>query len=130
MKLSTLFLILTVLYLPPHGELKKKPDSGYYVTTNNILQFTYYQEYSTPSGALLNFKIYNNRHEDVTPARFSPQVHVGPNRYSLAFTACDNMPTGIYLLEVANNKGEKLYLRFSVSFSEACEGPGGGMTEE
>ena len=94
-----------------YAELKKKPDGGYMKVIDGRLRFKYVEEYPDEDGSL-DYIIFDNLHEDVTAnsGNLTPgTVSFGDNRFSLDVSG---LPPGYYLLEVANEKNERNYLRF------------------
>jgi len=96
-----------------YGQLKKKPDGGYYKIMDGKVRFKYREKYNDSDG-LLSFKIYDDFHNDVTTTYSSvnPQTLVyGENWFDIDVTS---LSAGHYLLEVINEKNEKNYLRFKI----------------
>jgi hypothetical protein len=104
-------VLVTIEDYKSYGELKKALDAGYYQVspTDHTLYFSYNEEYK--SGGL-NFKIYDNSHElKSCPTAITKKY--GDNRYGIDLTNCLGASTSnYYLLEVINDKSEKLVLKF------------------
>lgn len=96
-----------------YAKLLRKPDGGYYTIIDGRVHFKYIEEYQD-SDNLLNYKVYDDLHNDVTSntGNISPSsINFGDNRLSLDVS---NLSTGYYLLEVQNEKKETTYLRFKI----------------
>ncbi len=105
------------------GVLRKKLDGGYFMSSNKVLRFKYDEEY-TDTDALLNFRVLDKTNQVVFSQSNLPAgqastlapAYYADNRYSLNFnnmTPLVSMVSGdMYILEVTNEKNEKLYLRF------------------
>jgi hypothetical protein len=104
-------VVITIEDYKSYGELKKALDAGYYQVnpTDHTLYFSYNEEYK--SGGL-NFKIYDNSHElKSCPTAITKKY--GDNRYGIDLTNCLGASTSnYYLLEVINDKSEKMILKF------------------
>lgn len=99
------------MYVP----LKKELDGGYYNLNNNLLFVKYFGEYNSTT---LNYKIYNYKNiiihsNSLSPLTVTPNTTVfsGDNRYKFDFSAA-GLSAGYYVLEISNEKNEKLFLRF------------------
>jgi hypothetical protein len=94
-----------------YGELKKALDAGYYQVnaSDHMLYFNYKEEYKSGN---LNFKIYDNSHEVKNcPTVLTKQY--GDNRFGIDLMSCLGASLAkYYLLEVINDKSEKLLLKF------------------
>ncbi len=103
-----------------YAVLKSKLDAGYYTPTNSKVYFLFNEEYTSKS---LAYSIFNSKRELVQPRlRNEDSVNkseafvaksIGNNRYEIDLDKM-NAPTGIYTLEVKNEKGEIFLLRFYV----------------
>ncbi|MEO6302757.1 MAG: hypothetical protein ABIP51_06260, partial [Bacteroidia bacterium] len=101
------------LIAKPYAPLNKTPDGEYYNLFNNKMLFEFDGQYAQTG---LVYRVYDKANvmmasSSATNIANSLVVNSGDNRYYLdvssgAFTA------GYYLLEVVNEKKEKLYLRF------------------
>ncbi|MCC6370244.1 MAG: hypothetical protein IT236_04490 [Bacteroidia bacterium] len=93
----------------PFALLDKSLNGEYYTLFNNQLFFKYDGQYDNTA---LNYTVYNSAHS-VMPLSSAPvnisTVVPGDNRYVLNATS---LAVGAYVLEVINEKKEKLYLRF------------------
>lgn len=101
---------LPILTYTGYETLKKQLDGGYYTTANNKLFFTLDGEYSNmtlTSGVNYGVYDYNRNPQSVTIS--SSTLSNGDNRYQLNITS---LLPGYYVLEVYNQKKEKLQLRF------------------
>lgn len=94
---------------PVFFSLSKTVDAGYYLLTDNMLNFKYNEEYAPAPNARLQFKIYNSIREVKTIANTYDYLVHGDNRFSFN---CKSLPKGYYILEVKNDKNETWYLRF------------------
>jgi hypothetical protein len=97
--------------LKPFAVFDKKLNGEYYTLFNNKLFFKYDAQYSNTT---LVYRVYDLDNKDVSVnSPFAPvnitTVVPGDNRYTLDAT---NLATGAYVLEVVNEKKEKLFLRF------------------
>lgn len=119
-----------------YAVLHRKLDGGYYQVNNGALYFTYDEEYNDVDNTL-SFKIYNQQHEVAASSSGSYAVSLasdyGDNRFYINLLSCSVSSTGylhsgIYILEVTNEKNEKWYLRFqnNVTYVPVCPGGGGG----
>ncbi|MBP7809086.1 MAG: hypothetical protein KA163_07330 [Bacteroidia bacterium] len=99
----------------PYALLSKKPDGGYYKVVNNSMLFKYDGQYANTN---LKYNVYNYSASNLNQVMASNTNNIsnsllvvsGDNRYTLNTTT---LPNGNYLLEVINEKSEKLYLRFT-----------------
>ena len=99
-----------IVYIQTNNEyavLLKQLDGSYYTPVNNKLYFTIDGEYSAMT---LNYTVYNYQRspQPGLPINVSTLAN-GDNRYELTITT---LPVGYYVLEVENQKREKLFLRF------------------
>ncbi len=102
-----------------------KLDGGFYTPVANRVLFTVEGEYNTMN---LKFNVYSKTHAVVlsnnTPnlANYinSTLHNLGDNRYSLNVAS---LAPGFYILEVINEKNEKLYLRFKMISSGIVQNP-------
>jgi hypothetical protein len=101
-----------------YAEMKRKLDAGFIIVKSGTLGFRYEEEYT---GGNLNFKIYDKNNQAVTQTSVVPPntfpVKFGDNRYVMDLTSSSIVPTGslpggFYILEVMNEKNEKMLLRF------------------
>ncbi|MGL4598996.1 MAG: hypothetical protein ACRCYO_15870, partial [Bacteroidia bacterium] len=107
----------------PYATLKRKLDGGFYYVTNSNLRFKYDEEYAD-TDQQLQFVIYNDFNQNVaSTAQLSANLlasvvtSYGDNRYAINITSCQltpngYLPSGYYVLEISNEKNERLYLRF------------------
>ena len=103
-------LPLPVVIYTPCAVLKKQLDGGYYSTINNKLYFTLDGEYSnTPLTYGSNYSVYDYKRILQSVTIDNNKLNNGDNRYQLNVSS---LPTGYYVLEVSNQKKEKLMLRF------------------
>lgn len=103
--------------LLPYALLLKKPDGGYYKVVNNSMLFKYdgqyantnlkYNVYKYSTGSNFNLSVASDVSNNISNSLL---VKSGDNRYSLNTSS---LATGNYLLEVVNEKNEKMYLRFT-----------------
>lgn len=94
----------------PFALLDKNLNGEYYQLFNNQLLFKYDGQYDNTS---LTYNIYDKTNTSVNslaPLNISTAVS-GDNRYVLDLSNT-NLTNGPYVLEVVNEKNEKLYLRF------------------
>lgn len=101
-----------------------KPDGGYYVPVSNHVLFTVEGEYNLST---LRFNVYSKNNtvalsntSVVAGLISSPFRSLGDNRYALKVST---LAAGYYMLEVINEKNEKLYLRFRVTSSGIVQNP-------
>jgi len=99
--------------LKSYAKLKKKIDGAYYYTTQS-LHFQYLEQYSVPTGANLNYCIYNHKKEMVSNVP-TLNVSFGENFYSINLANLSITANEYYTLEVTDSKGEKWYMRFYYS---------------
>lgn len=97
-----------------YAKLNNKIDGGYYNANGGKLYFTTDGEYSQIN---LKFNIYNNSNNIVMSNSSSPSINsviqkLGDNRYILSNLS--SLGSGYYILEIVNEKMEKVYLRFKV----------------
>ncbi len=102
---------VTIGTLKFYASLKNELDAGYYQvnSTDHMLYFNYNEEYKAGN---LNYKIYDNSHTlKSCPTVISKQY--GDNRFGIDLQNCLGASTSTYyVLEVLNDKEEKLMLRF------------------
>jgi hypothetical protein len=102
----------TVALIPfPYALLRSVPDGGYYKLNQNKMLFKHDGQYAVTT---LTYNVYNSSNAVVasnggTNIANTLVVNSGDNRYFLNASA---LGTGYYMLEVINEKKEKLYLRF------------------
>ncbi len=90
-----------------YAVLKKELDASYYTCANGRLYFTVDGDYSNTS---LNYKVYDYTRNIVPGLSINTSVlENGDNRFNLNIASLAN---GYYVLEVINQKQEKLVLRF------------------
>ena len=86
-------------------KLKRKLDGGTYQVQNDLLHFQYTGEYDNGK---LDYHIYDTRRNDLGPSTRLNKRY-GDNRYSLGLRG---LASGVYTLEIINEKSEHFYLRF------------------
>ena len=100
--------------------LKRDLDASYFLITNGGLVFKYDEDYADKD-QVLTYTIYDAYHNTLVSSKNNTAklfpVKQGDNRYSMNLTACNFTPNGplgggMFLLEVENEKKEKMYLRF------------------
>lgn len=102
-----------------YAVISKNPGGGYCSTDNNILYFSFDEEYGN-SDDLLTYSITRISTDRAdTLISNSPNLAVvsyGHNRYKIDLYDSSNSPlaSGYYMLEVVNDKNEKWYLRFKI----------------
>lgn len=120
-RLDSIRPILTGLQRPKmivsEGVLKQKLDAGYYTLFKGQLKFRYDEEYVS-NGNKLEFNIYD-KNRTVVLSNTSPGVAVNiaykDNRCGLNLKALNpTLPSGYYVLEVKDKKGEVGMLRFKL----------------
>ena len=90
-----------------YAKLLKQLDGSYYTPVNNKLYFTIDGEYSLMA---LNYTVYNYQRSPQPGLTLNTNnLANGDNRYEMTITS---LALGYYVLEVENQKKEKLYLRF------------------
>ncbi len=97
--------------------LKRILDGGYYQLGEGVLKVEYDEEYNDEH---LEFNIYDNTYSPTESSNLNeismamPVISYGDNRLQFDFSCpgTNCLPHGIYILEVINDKKEKLYLRF------------------
>jgi hypothetical protein len=90
-------------YAVPH----KRMDGGYYTACSGNLYFTLDGDYSQGP---LKYTVYNSARSAVSGLSINSSVLAnGDNRYVLNV---NSLSLGYYVLEVVNQKNEKLMLRF------------------
>lgn len=96
----------------PFARLDKELNGEYYkLTSDNKLYFKHYAQYDNSS---LNYFVYDKKHEvaaSSTGTNILNTLSLFPGDNRLALDA-NGLPTGYYVLEVINEKKEKMYLRF------------------
>jgi|GEM_PF-7037848 len=85
----------------------RKLDAGYYEVKDNRVFFSFQEEYKE-TVANLSYAIYTDQHALVSGLPALPEAY-GDNRYALDVTSL--LTPGYYVLEIANEKNEKWYLR-------------------
>lgn len=102
-----------------YAVISKNPGGGYCSTDNNILYFSFDEEYSD-AGNLLTYSITRiSTDRPDTLISNSPNlaaISYGHNQYKIDLYDSSNSPltSGYYMLEVTNEKNEKWYLRFKI----------------
>lgn len=90
--------------------MRKTVDGGYYNTINGYLKFKFDGEYTKGK---LNFRIYDEGQNDVTPKKTSLTQIYGDNRYIIDLQNANKFTDHtFYILEVISQKNEKYFLRF------------------
>lgn len=99
-------------------KLRRVLDGGYYQIPDNVLKVEYDEEYEDSD---LEFNIYNDLFDPQNPdldhlVMTMPAISYGDNRLDFDFSCPGSncLSNGIYILEVINDKNEKLYLRFKI----------------
>lgn len=103
-----------------YATLMKKLDGSYYIISEGDMRFQFDEEYQVTNNSL-KYKIVNTTTNQVVLSN-TPSLNVkyGNNRFNL--NLCDyNIGNGAYILEVANQKGEKRFLRFVHNASYSCD---------
>lgn len=102
------FVVVAIQNNNEYVELHKKLDGSFYAIKNNTLFFTLKGDYSQMN---LKFNVFDFKRTDVTGSTVinNSSLKNGDNRYALTVTSLIN---GYYVLEVNNQKNEKLFLRF------------------
>lgn len=100
-----------------------KLDGNYYTTRNNILSVEYPGEYNVSK---LKFNVYNDLNQVVATQSNNTVVNTlyvtnGDNRFRFNF-GCTGVPLtpGFYIMEIINEKNEKMYMRFKQTTSPGC----------
>lgn len=106
-------VIVYVDQLPPVALLKNKPDGEYYRVYSNKLYFKIDEQYNSTG---LVYNVYDKTNAIVASSSgpdiaSASTLDMGDNRLYLDVNS-STYPAGYYLLEVINEKNEKLYLRF------------------
>jgi hypothetical protein len=97
----------------PYAFLNKIPDGGYYKVFNNKLLFEFDGQYAQTG---LVYKVFDKTNAVIASNAIGNiannlVVNSGDNRYYLNVSSA-GIPNGYYVLEVTNEKNEKLYLKF------------------
>ncbi|MCK6648970.1 MAG: hypothetical protein L6Q66_04895, partial [Bacteroidia bacterium] len=103
----------------PYAILSRELDGGYVLVNNGALKFKFDEEYNDTDDKLkmriinvkFNTEVLNNATLSVP---FQLSSDYGERFYSVNLLNCayGNLASGVYLLEVSNEKNEKWYLRF------------------
>lgn len=112
-------------YTQSYALLKRKLDGGYYRTASKILKFEYKEEYNVASSNnKLTYKIYDRQYTTVlgVDGNSTPIVSGSPlkttmygdNRFEIDLNSLGLVSGNFYVLEVANDKNEKQFLRFKL----------------
>lgn len=104
-------LPLPIIFNLEYAKFLKQLDGSYYTTTGNKLYFTLDGEYSNMN-ILPNIFLYDYKRSPLTISSSNLSnsfLNNGDNRYQLNIAS---LASGYYVLEVYNQKKEKLYLRF------------------
>lgn len=102
---------------PSYARLQETLDGGYYTVTNNSLYFQVTDDYNDV-GATLTYRILNASNVNVAgtlvnSANNLPVTKYGNNLLRLdLYTSSGLLASGVYILEVTNEKNETQYLRF------------------
>lgn len=93
-----------------YSKVKKQQDGSWAELINGHLYFQFEEAYS---GKELQYRIYDARHNDVSKKCGQKLLKsTGDNRFEIDIERCSSFKSGYYLLEVENEKKEKLYLSF------------------
>lgn len=96
----------SVVYAVP----KEKPDGTFYKTYSKKLYLKYDEKYIDEN---LKFAVYDMGHNVINTSSLTIPKQYGNNWLALDFSAISAMPNNkYYILEVANEKGYKEYVRF------------------
>ncbi len=112
-------LEFTFIIPAPSCVLKKKLDGGVYTLSGTQLLFRFEDEYANASHNL-DIKIWDSTHTDVYPTLIGYSTgltsYYGDMRFKLDLLTSNLSPiaSGVYLMEVTNEKNEKQYLKFKV----------------
>lgn len=100
--------------LNQYASLKRKLDGASFDVPDGFLRFKYREEYQ-PQTTQLDFTIYDNANQEVATisgTQLSPAARsYGDNWFTLDLSS---LPSDYYILEVANDKNEKQFLRFKL----------------
>lgn len=109
---------MTVYFIPDqYAVLYRTLDGGFHNLVNNKLFFKVDGEYNNNNTYNLNYNIYDKNNAVVASPAMTPSLLVpaslvsGDNRYSMNI-ASTTLASGFYILEVINEKKEKVFLRF------------------
>ena len=98
----------------PYSVLKHQVDGQYYVPKNNRLYFRYDEEYFPSGSGNLNFTILDDFQNTYSYSSNLVKTE-GLNYFTIDLAnITPTLTTGFYVLEVTNDKNEKLYLRFKI----------------
>ncbi len=112
-------LILTFKVKNSYCTLKSYMDGGFYIAKNNELNFRFEDEYANKDHKL-DVKIWDASHQDIYPLLIGYtnglKSYIGDMRFSVNLRLTNYTPiaSGMYLMEVTNEKNEKQYLKFIV----------------
>ncbi|MGV6862649.1 MAG: DNRLRE domain-containing protein [Putridiphycobacter sp.] len=103
--------------------LTRTLDGGYYQVNNDELLFEVDETYTLQSGTYLNYKIYNSSMQVVAGVTDNgtnviggaplKNIIIGQNGFDLDLSQL-TIPSGYYILEVMNLKGEKVFMKFKI----------------
>lgn len=102
-----------------YAVIKKSLDGGYCSTDGKILYFEFNEEYKD-TDAILTYKITNLSTDRevvmISSSGNNAPDTFGHNKYKIDLYDSGNtpLPSGLYVLEVTNEKNEKWYLRFKI----------------
>jgi hypothetical protein len=93
--------------------VKQNPDQTYCTVQNDIVSFSYYEEYDTKVGQILNIELFDEKGKKIkTPDELNLIVKRGLNTYNV--TVCPqgfDLGEGFSQLVITNSRNEKWYLR-------------------
>lgn len=93
--------------------VKQKADLTYCLVTNNTFSFSYYEEYDSKQGDILNAELFDKKGRRIREAKdINLEVHKGLNTYNLSVCPSGiDLKQGFYKLVITNSRNEKWYLR-------------------
>lgn len=116
--LKPIIIIKIKIPKPPQFDiLRRKLDGNYYQTSQGVLAFKFDEEYIS-NGVALEYKIYD-KNRNVVISNASPNANVyssyKDNRFVINLLNINpSLPSGYYVIEVKDKKGEIFMLRFKV----------------
>ena len=106
-------VVVKVKELKPYSGVRKKLDASYVLITDDVLRFSYKEEYNRGDDAELEYIVYDDLHNSQSGiAVEDASVKYGNNQYEMDVAT---LPNGFYLLEIVNSKQEILYARFKIN---------------
>jgi len=112
---SVITVSANLLIQGDYATLVNRLDNNLFKVQGNDLLFVYDEQYEVAADAILNYVIYDYQNLPITNGSVNLiSIKRGLNKCKLTNIHTKLGSSGVYIMEVSNNKNEKFYLRFSI----------------